>query len=225
MGEESHVLFKLLGLEVTGEVTTTWAIILILTVFSVIATRSLKERPGRLQNIAEMAVETLFGFFSGILGQEKSERYLSFFGTLFIFIAVSNYSGLLPGAGSLKGFSTPTASISVTAALSLIVFGATHYLGIRNNGLGGYARHFISPIALMLPFLIIEEIVRPLSLSLRLYGNIFGEESVTEQLYSLLPIGAPLIMMTLSLLFCAIQAAVFTMLSAIYISSSTSHEH
>ena len=74
----------------------------------------------------------------------------------------------------------------------------------------------------MLPFLILDEIVRPVSLALRLYGNIFGEETVTEQLYELFPIGVPIVMMVLSLLFCAIQAVVFTMLTAIYIEEATS---
>lgn len=142
-------------------------------------------------------------------------------GTLFLFIVLCNYSGLIPGAGYFPWLKAPTSCLSVTAGLALCAFFATHYLGVRENGLRGYARHFIRPVVFMLPFLIIEEIVRPLSLSLRLFGNIYGEESVMEQLYELLPVGAPLIMMILSLLFCAIQAVVFTMLTAIYIDGAT----
>lgn len=218
------VLFSIFGLNVTAEVTTMWAIMLIVTVLSAVVTKRLKDRPGKLQNMLEMAVEKLRDFFAGILGREKAVKYFPLFGTLFIFIIVSNYIGILPGAGVVKGFGAPTASLSVTAGLAIVVFVATHYLGVKSHGLKGYMSHFIKPIFFMLPFLLIEEIVRPMSLALRLYGNIFGEESVTEQLYELMPVGAPLIMMALSLLFCTIQAVVFTMLSAIYIEGATGEE-
>lgn len=223
--EESEVLFSVFGLHVTAEVTTMWAIALLLMAVSLVAVRRLKDVPGPLQNALELSVEKLTGFFEGLLGHEKAERYFPFLGTLFIFIIVCNYSGLIPGAGLLKGFKAPTSSLSVTAGLALCTFVATHFLGVKENGLGGYGKHFLRPAFFMLPFLLIEEIVRPLSLSLRLFGNIFGEESVTEQLYAILPIGAPLIMMVLSLLFCAIQAIVFTMLTAIYIDSATGAAH
>ncbi len=219
--EGSAVLFRILGLDVTAEVTTMWAIILVLTVVSALATRRLKEVPGPLQNALELALEKLEGLYTGILGPERTRQYFPFLGTLFIFIVVCNYSGLIPGAGIFKGFKAPTSSLSVTAGIALCSFFATHYFGVRANGLGGYARHFVRPVALLLPFLILDELVRPVSLSLRLFGNIYGEESVTEQLYEILPIGAPIIMMLLSLLFCALQAIVFSMLTAIYIEGAS----
>lgn len=219
-----EVLFKVLGLNVTAEVVTMWVIIAVVTLISAIGTRRLKDRPGKLQNALEMAVEKLVGFFADMLGRERARKYLPLFGTLFIFIVVSNYSGLLPGAGVVRGFGPPTSSLSVTAGLAIVVFISTHYLGVRTHGLKGYLHHFIKPVFFMLPFLLIEEIVRPLSLSLRLYGNIYGEESVTHQLYQLFPVGVPLVMMILSLLFCTIQAVVFTMLSAIYIGGATGSE-
>ena len=221
----SEPLFTILGLNVTAEVTTMWAIMLVLVVLSILATRNMKEVPGRLQNALEMAVEKLTGFFSDILGPERTEQYFPFLGTLFIFIIVCNYSGLIPGAGVIKGFQAPTSSLSVTAGIAVCSFVMTHYSGVRSNGLRGYARHFIQPVAIMLPFLLVDEIVRPMSLALRLFGNIFGEESVTEQLYHILPIGAPLIMMVMSLLFCALQAMVFSMLTAIYIEGASGHGH
>jgi F-type H+-transporting ATPase subunit a len=221
---KENVLFKILGLNVTAEVITMWVIIAVVTLISAIGTRRLKDRPGRLQNALELAVEKLTGFFSGILGKDRARRFLPLFGTLFIFIIVSNYSGLLPGAGAVRGFGAPTSSLSVTAGLAIVVFVSTHFLGVKCRGLKGYLCHYIKPVFFMLPFLLIEEIVRPLSLSLRLYGNIYGEESVTHQLYELIPIGVPLIMMVLSLLFCTIQAVVFTMLSAIYIDEATGIE-
>lgn len=145
--------------------------------------------------------------------------------TLFIFILLSNYSGLLPEAGHVPGLAAPTASLSMTAALAIVVFFATHFYGIRENGLGGYAKHFIKPVAFLMPLLVLEEFIRPLSLSLRLYGNISGEEMVGRQIFELVPALAPLPLYALSLLFGLLQAVVFTMLTAIYIDGATGHGH
>lgn len=222
---ESEVLFTVLGLDVTPEVTTMWGIIAVLTLLSVLATRRLKENPGPLQNLLEVALGKLENLYTGILGQDRARAFFPFLGTLFIFIIVCNYSGLIPGAGVVTGFKAPTSSLSVTAGIGLCSFAATHYFGVRSNGLRGYASHFVKPVALLLPFLLLDELVRPVSLALRLFGNIYGEESVTEQLYEILPIGAPLIMMVLSLLFCALQAVVFSMLTAIYIDGASGKGH
>ena len=204
-------LFSIGPLEVTGTVTTTWAIILVLTVLSILATRNLKDVPGPLQNVAEMALDSLQNYFAGNLGWEKMRRYFPMFATFFIFIIVSNYSGLLPGAGHL----------SVTAALAIIGFFTTHTIGIREQGLGHYLKSFLKPVAVMLPLTILEQFVRPFSLALRLYGNLYGEEMVTENLYNIFPIIVPLVMQVLSLLFCMIQALVFTMLLSIYVAEAT----
>lgn len=219
--EESEALFSIFGWKVTSQVTTMWAIMLIVVVLSVLATRNLKERPGKLQNLMEMAVSALKNFYSGLMGERNAVRYMPLMGTLFIFIICGNYAGLIPGAGTIKGFAAPTSSLSTTAALGLVVFFSIHFLGIKSCGFKGYGKHFIKPVFFLLPFLVLDEIVRPVSLALRLYGNIFGEETVSEKLYELCPIGVPIVMMVLSLLFCAIQAVVFTMLTAIYIEEAT----
>ena len=95
---------------------------------------------------------------------------------------------------------------------------------MRAKGIKGYIKHFISPIIVLLPLLALDEIIKPVSLSLRLFGNIFGEEMVMEKFYEILPIGAPLIMMALSLLFCALQAIVYTTLVSIYLDEATEVE-
>lgn len=221
MEETAHALFHIGPLEVTGTVTTTWAIILVLTLLSWLATRNLKEVPGPLQNIAELAVGKLQGYFSGTLGEKLAKRYFPIFATFFIFIIVCNYSGLLPGAGHYAGFHVPTASFSVTAGLAIIAFFTIHVIGIREKGPGKYGKHLLTSMTLPLFFLaIIEQVVRPFSLALRLFGNLYGEESVTENLYNIFPILAPLIMQVLSLLFCLIQALVFTMLLSIYVTEA-----
>lgn len=222
MHEASGVLFSILGLEVTKPVVTTWTIMLMLVVFSILATKNLKEVPGPLQNLAEIALEKLEGFFADIMGYANMRRYFPVLATLFIFIVISNYTGLLPGAGEL--FSVPTAGLSVTCGLAVIAFFATHTVGIRRQGFAGYLKSFLKPFAVLLPLTIIEQAVRPFSLALRLYGNLFGEEQVTHQLFNMFPVLLPLVMQVLSLLFCLIQAMVFTMLLAIFINEATGEE-
>lgn len=221
MGEKSEVIISLFGiLDVTGEVVTMWIMLLLLTVISLIVKSKLKERPGKLQNVIETGVEYLDNFFSDILGKKKSRKYFTFLASLFVFIIFSNYSGMIPGVGLTDYVKAPTASLSVTAALGVITFIFLQVSGIRHNA-KHYFKHFVKPIFIMLPLLLLDEIIKPASLALRLYGNIFGEEMVTEELYHIFPIGAPVVMMVLSLLFCALQAMVFTMLVSIYLDEVT----
>ena len=225
--EHTNVLFSIGPLQVTSTVVSMWALILILTVVSFLATRRLKDVPGPLQNLAEMAVEKLQSFFADSLGQAHMRKYFPIFATFFIFIVVSNYSGLIPGMGHIKGMALPTASLSVTAGLGVIAFFTTHVIGIRERGLKKYAASFTKPlilVVLMLPLNLLEQFIRPMSRALRLYGNMYGEEMVTEKLYEIFPIGVPLIMNVLSLLFCMLQAMVFTMLLSIYVSEAAEEE-
>ena len=140
-----------------------------------------------------------------------------------IFIIFSNYSGLIPGVGLTKYVKAPTACLSVTLALGVITFVFLQIAGLRHS-VKHYFKRFITPMAFMLPLLLLDEFIKPASLALRLYGNIFGEEMVMEELYHIFPIGVPLVMMVLSLLFCALQAIVFTMLVSIYLDEVTETE-
>ena len=209
-------------LQIPRPIITMWVIMAVLVIFSILATKNLKEVPGPIQNAAESAIEFLQGFFGGIIGEKNTRRYFPLFATMFIFIIVSNYSGLLPGAGDF--FAVATASLSVTAGLGIVVFIMTHVIGVQNQGVGGYLKTFIAPVAIMLPFTLIDQIVRPFSLALRLYGNMYAEEQVTEQLRGIFPLLAPLVMQVLSLIFCLIQAMVFTMLMAVYIGEAIGEE-
>ena len=214
MGEPSEPVIRLFGiLDVTGEVIAMWIFLVLAAGISLLVTRNLKERPGRLQNLLEIAVSGLDNFFSGILGRENGRKYLFFLGPLFCFIILSNYSGLIPGVGISKYVKAPTSSLSVTLGLGIVTFVFLQAAGIH-AGAKHYLKHFLTPVV---PLLLLDELIKPASLALRLYGNIFGEETVMENLYHLLPIGAPIIMMVLSLLFCAIQAIVYTMLTASYL--------
>lgn len=217
MEHATHVLFSIGPLEVTSTVVTMWVVVALIALLSFLATRKLQDVPGTLQNLAEMAVGSLRGYYTGLLGAENASRYFPIMATFFIFIVVSNYLGLLPGAGQLTGFAVPTACLSVTAGLAIIAFFTTHTVGFRKQGFGGYLKSFLKPVWVMLPLTLIEQFVHPFSLALRLYGNLYGEEQVTHQLAGLFPIGLPLLMQVLSLLFCLIQAIVFTMLLSIYL--------
>lgn len=223
--EGTNVLFSIGPVQITSTLTTMWVIILIFTILSILATRKLKDVPGPLQNIAEMAVEGLQKYFADILGAKTAKKYFPIFATYFIFIIVCNYSGLLPGAGHFKGFAVPTACLSVTAALAIVAFFTTHTIGIREVGAKRYFKAFIMPYLIMLPLNLIEQAVRPVSLALRLYGNLYSEEMVVEQLYNIFPVLLPLLMNVLSLLFCFIQAMVFTMLLSIYVAEGIEEEH
>lgn len=224
MGEGSKVIIHLFGiLDVTGEVVTMWIILAVLTVLSLIVRRNLKERPGIFQNMIETGIEYLDNFFEGLLGHEKSRRYFSFLASLFIFIIFANYSGLFPGVGLTDYVKAPTSSLSVTAGLGVLAFGFLQLAGLK-CGVKHYFKRFVSPMFFMLPLLLLDELIKPASLALRLFGNVFGEEMVTEELYGIFPIGVPVVMMVLSLLFCALQALVFTMLTSIYLDEATEAE-
>ncbi len=217
MNGGSEVVIPLFGfLDITGEVITEWCIIAVLAIVSLIATHNLRERPGRLQNVIETGVEYLDNFFSGILGRKNARKYFFFLASLFVFIIASNYSGIIPGVGLTKYLKAPTSALSVTLALGIVTFVFLQAAGFK-AGSKHYFSHFVKPVAVMLPLLLLDEFIKPASLALRLYGNIFGEETVTEELYGILPIGIPVVMMALSVLFCAIQAVVFTMLTSIYL--------
>ncbi len=224
MGEGSKVIFHLFGiLDVTGEVVTMWIILAVITVLSLIVKHNLKERPGKFQNMIETGVEYLDNFFEGLLGKSKSRQYFTFLASLFIFIIFANYSGLFPGVGLTDYVKAPTASLSVTAGLGVVTFIFLQFAGLR-CGVKHYFKRFVSPMFFMLPLLLLDEFIKPASLALRLFGNVFGEEMVTEELYHIFPIGIPVVMMVLSILFCALQALVFTMLTSIYLDEVTEIE-
>lgn len=217
MGEKSEVILPLFGiLDVTGEVITMWILIALAAVVSLIVRHNLRERPGKFQNMIEAGIEYLDNFFSDLLGREKTRKYLFFLGSLFIFILAANYSGLFPGVGLTRYVKAPTGSLSVTLGLGIAAFLFLQIAGIR-AGAKKYFKRFISPVAFILPLMLLDELIKPVSLAFRLFGNVSGEESVIENLYELCPIGAPVIMMALSILFCALQAIVFTMLVSLYL--------
>lgn len=202
---------------ISNGMITSLVITIILCVISIIAGRRIQTVPSGLQNFVEWGIESLYNFFEGIIGVKACKRYFPLVATLFIYIVFANYSGLLPGAGHINGVAAPTSSINCTAAMAIVVFFATHIIGIREHHGVSYFKHFLKPFAFLLPLMIIEELVRPISLTLRLYGNIYGEETVTASFFDLIPIGLPVVMQALSVLMGLVQALVFSLLAGIYI--------
>lgn len=215
------------GLDITSEITTQWFVMALLVIVSILATRNMKLIPGKLQS----AVEMVFNFLvDGVIapsigGREKALRYLPLLGTIFLFIITSNYLGLLPGAVlHIRGFKPPTSALMVTSALAVIAFFATHYAGFRERGVH-YVQHLFQPFWWLFPMNLIEEVIRPVSLALRLFGNIFGGETILWVLLSLVPWFIPIPIMGLEVFFGFLQAFIFTTLTAVYIGAATADSH
>lgn len=218
----------LVGLEVTSAETTMWAIMLIVLALTWAGTRNLGRVPGtRLQSLLEVMVGGLESFFATIIGKHHARAFLPFLGSLFIFILLSNYSGLLPGAGHVPGLMAPTSNWGVTAGLAAVVFVTVQYSGIKRRGLA-YFKHMVDPwylAPLLLPLGIIEEFVRPFALSLRLVANVFGGEIVVLALLLATPWFVPIIPLALEAIFGLIQAFIFTFLTAIYLATAVAADH
>ncbi len=219
----TDALFSVGPLAVTEFTATSWGIMAVLTVGAFTATRNIQKNPTGYQNVVEFLIEGLYGFFEGMLGPQRIKRYFPLLCTFFLFILFSNYIGLLPMAGSGL-YIPPTATLSVTAALAAIAVLSVHVSGVMTNGLA-YFKHFVQPMPFMLPLNIVEEIVKPVSLAFRLYGNIFGHELVVHTLMGLSPWFVPVVIQMLGTLTGGIQAFVFTLLAATYLAGATEQHH
>jgi F-type H+-transporting ATPase subunit a len=183
------------------------------------------DNPGKLQIVFEDIVGGLSGMLTDIVGP-KGPSYLSLVGSIGAFILVANLIGLVPG------FMAPTSSINVTLGCALTVWVYYHYHGIKEQGLFAYIKHFAAPpgaplfiAPIMFPIEIISHLSRVLSLSLRLFGNIFGEELVILILFSIVPFVVPLPMMFLGIITSTLQAFIFVMLTMIYLGGAVAAEH
>ena len=197
----------------------TWTTMFILGLASFLVTRNLKTE-GKIskgQNILEALVETIRNQIKQI-SQQDPGQYLPFIGTLFIFILASNILSIVPG------FISPTGSLNTSIALSLCVFLAVPAYGIANQGISGYLKEYIKPTFIMLPFNIISEISRTLSLAIRLYGNVMSSSIIVAILLGVIPLFFPVIIQALGLLTGVIQAYIFAILAIVYIASATESE-
>lgn len=229
---------------IPDHVTYTWLVMLILLGLAFLATRSIQLVPRGVQNAMEVVLEQVLGLLDDVVGHE-GRRYLPLIATLGLFILASNLMGLVPG------MVTPTGNLNTTAACALIVFFTYHWIGIRRHGLLGYARHFAGPVPwlapLMVPIEFFSHLARPLSLSVRLFGNMTGGHILLAVIFFLLGldgligwagagslwglvIGGPaslmMVLFTVGFLFplkmlvALLQAFIFVMLSMVYIAGA-----
>ncbi len=186
-----------------------------------LASRRLSIIPSKRQTVLELTVQMFEGLLTDIIG-ERGKRYLPVIGTIGIFVFTANMVGLVPG------FMSPTSKLNVTAGCALAVFVYYHWQGMKAQGVLKYLKHFSGPIPalapLMLPIEIISHFSRPVSLSLRLFGNIFAEELLIVVIASIVPFVLPLPFMAIAIFTATIQAFVFVLLACIYIAGAVAHE-
>jgi F-type H+-transporting ATPase subunit a len=198
-------------------------VVALLTGLAIVVHSSLSvERPGKLQHIFESLLEFLDTQASEV-GIHHPKKYVNFFATLFIFILTMNLIGIIPA------FESPTASYYVPVALAICAWVYYHVMGVRELGPLKYLAHFGGAILWMAPVMFIIEIIghvaRLLSLTVRLYANMFAGEQVTNVFIKLTYVGLPVLFMGLHVFVAFLQAYIFTLLTMIYVSMGTSQEH
>lgn len=176
-----------------------------------------------LASFFDLAGEQLLKLLEGVMG-ERAIKFLPLIGSIFIYIFFCNLLSLIPG------FLPPTDNINTNLPVALTVFIYYHVMGVKEHGIKGYMKHFAGPIIFLAPLMFVIEMishfVRPISLSVRLFGNITGDHMVLGIFSTLTPIFVPVIFLMLGLFVAFIQAFVFSLLSTVYISLATEHgEH
>ncbi|PZX14121.1 F0F1 ATP synthase subunit A [Celeribacter halophilus] len=216
LSPDQTIIFEAWGIPVNATIFYTWVVMALLTVTSHLITRRLRADvpPSRWRTTLEVIVQGIQGQIEEVA--QGPTRYLLYYaGTLFLFVAMSNLLLVVPG------FEPPTASLSTTTALALSVLVAVPLFGITSRGIGGYLKTYLEPSFIMLPFNIIAEFSRGISLAIRLYGNIMSGAVIAAILLSVAPFFFPVVMDVLGLLTGMIQAYIFAILATVYISSAT----
>jgi F-type H+-transporting ATPase subunit a len=201
--------------------TYTFLVMAILTLLGFLATRKMDIYPNKLQNVMEVFVSAFRNLLIDTMG-EHGLRFFPLIATIGFFILFSNLIGLIPG------FDSPTVSLNTTIAMALVVFFLTHIVGVQMQGMK-YFKQFLGPvwwlIPLMMPIEIISHFSRPLSLSVRLFGNIQGGHIVVAVIFVLVPLLIPLPILILKILISVIQTLVFMLLSMMYIAGAMEEHH
>jgi len=202
-------------------VTYAWFVMLVLIIVAFLATRSIKVIPGGVQNLMESIVTGIENLIEETMGP-KGKTYFPMLATFSLFILVSNLIALIPG------FYPPTANLNTNLALALVVFVMTHVIGFKEHGFA-YLKHFMGPVLVLAPLIFVIELIghiaRPVSLTLRLFGNMYGHEIVLMIFLALVPFLLPVPMMLMGVLVAFIQTFVFTLLAMIYIAGALEEAH
>ena len=213
---DQQILWQHGFVKLNGTIATTWAMMIAMGVGSKLVTRRLATEGAisRWQGLLEIVVTSIEKQIQDV-GLEQPEKYISFLGTLFLFVATASLVHADPR------FQPPTGSLSTTAALALCVFVAVPLFGIEEQGLGGYLKTYTKPTIIMLPFNIISELSRTLALAVRLFGNMMSGVMIVGILLTITPFLFPIMMTTLGLLTGMVQAYIFSILAAVYIAAAT----
>jgi F-type H+-transporting ATPase subunit a len=208
------------------------ALVALFLIFGAISYKGALSRAGRgaivppskfnLRNLFEMFAEAVLGIAEGVMGKKNAQKYLPFIGALAMFIFFNNALALIPG------FTPPTDTLKTNLALAILVFLATHYLGVKEHGFVKYFKHFMGPIALLAPLMFVIEIIshiaRPVSLALRLMGNMAADHKVVALFFGLIPLLIPVPFLILGIVVVTVQTLVFTLLTMVYLSMAVAHE-
>ena len=256
LSQKAQEVARFLNFSITNSIVVTWMVALGLIGTSYLATRNMKPVPGRLQNVFEWLVESLYSFLEGIIGPHLVKRTFWFFATIFIFILATNWIGLIPGVGSIGwGHRTPhgfvidqplfrgvNADVNMTLAMALVFFACWIVWALQEVGPIGFLKELFAPkgettglLKLLMIFVffvagcleIISILFRPVSLSFRLYGNIFAGENLLEAMSKMVPgFGwlLPIPFYLLELLVGLVQALVFMLLTAVFTMLICQHE-
>lgn len=233
----AEIIFDLFSFSISNSLLVTWLLIGFLVCFSFLATRNLGEIPSGLQNFAEIILEGLLNLFRGMVG-EKARMFFPLVATFFIFIILGNWSGLIPGFGSIgfwevkEGhrvlipfFRRATADLNTTLALAIFSVGAAQYFGLRQVKLA-YFRRFLNlqgPVDFFVGVLeIISEVAKIISFSFRLFGNMFAGEVLIIVMVFLVPVFAPIPFLILEIFIGFVQAFIFAMLTLVFLSTAVS---
>jgi len=198
------------------------AALAVIVVFAILRPKLSVDRPGKLQHCFELIYLFLRNTAEEIMGPH-ARLYLAFFGTIFIFVLFSNLLGIIPT------FESPTMFPAVPLGCALATFAYYNLMGFRAQGLGGYLKHFAGPMPLLAPLMVPIEVIshmsRPLSLTIRLYANMYAGEQVTLAFLGIAPLVIPVAFMGLHVFVAFLQAFIFALLTMVYVSGAVEHEH
>ena len=206
-------LFTLGPVPITGPVVVTWGIMLVLGILAMLTSRNLNLVPTRTQAALEMIVGAISDQIRDTM-QVDPAPYRALIGTIFIYVLIANWSGLVPG------LEPPTSHLETDVSLALIVFFATIAYGIRARGLAGYLKTFAEPNWVMIPLNLVEQITRTFSLIVRLFGNVMSGVFIIAIVLSLAGLLVPIPLMALDLLTGAVQAYIFAVLASVFIGAA-----
>jgi F-type H+-transporting ATPase subunit a len=205
-----------------AHVIHSWLVMILLIVGSLLLVKGIQMVPRKGQNVIEVVIQSLENFMVEITGPE-GKTFFPYIATLFFYILISNLIGLIPG------FVSPTANVNTTLSMALCTFVLTHAIGIKHHG-AKYVKHFLGPMPILAPLMFVIEVIghlaRVMSLTMRLFGNIFGKEKLLGILFGLAGLYlAPLPVLFLGILVSFIQAVVFMLLSIMYFAGAMEEAH